>query len=427
MKTAARPLLALLPLALLAACQQQAAPEATGKPGEVRVWPLLAEQGAAQPYLAVASDGRILLSWMSVRPGRDNALQFAAFGTDGRWQSTPKTIAVGEALLSNWADTPHIMATPDGALWVSWLQKTSAEFREYDLQISRSGNRGFNWSAPATVNHDQGGEHGFASLWPASQATLGIAWLNPAKADASPDAPANKGDAAASGGHAAHAGGMSLLAATYDGGLQRTVEATLDAAACECCGTDVALAAAGPVIVYRDRDAGEIRDIAAVRYDGKAWSAPVRVHADNWKMPACPVNGPAVAANGNNVAAAWYTAANDEAAVQLALSRDGGATFDAPVRVDKGPAVLGRVDAAYDKDGAWVLWMREEAGAQSLWLARYSPDLKRETQRSEIAKLQGTGNATGFPKLALRADGAYAVWTDVVDGQPRLKGAQVMR
>lgn len=426
MKTAAHLLLALSPLTLLAACQRAAAPESAGKPGEVRVWPLLAEQGAAQPDLAVAPDGRLLLSWMSVRAGRDNALQFAAFGTDGRWQSTPKTIAVGEALLSNWADTPHILATPDGALWVHWLQKTGAGPGEYDLALSRSGNRGFNWSAPVVVNRDQGGEHGFASLWPASQAALGIAWLNPAKADVGSNASAEKGDAAG-GEHAAHAGGMSLLAATYDVGLQRTVETTLDAIACECCQTDVAIAAAGPVIVYRDRDAGEIRDIAAVRYDGKAWSAPVRVHADDWKMPACPVNGPAVAANGNHVVVAWYTAADNEATVQLALSRDGGATFDAPVRVDKGSAVLGRIDVAYDKDGAWVLWLREDAGAQALWLARYSADLKRETQRSEIAKLQGRGNATGFPKLALRSDGAYIAWTDVVEGQPRLKGVQVLR
>ncbi|WP_189644773.1 hypothetical protein [Luteimonas gilva] len=413
MKTIVRPLFALLPLALLAACQRDAAPEAAGKPGEIRVWPLLAEQGAAQPDLAVAPDGRLLLSWMSVRPGRDNALQFAAFGTDGRWQSSPKTIAVGEALLSNWADTPHIAATPDGALWVHWLQRTGAGPGEYDLALSRSGNRGFNWSAPVVVNRDQGGEHGFASLWPATQATLGVAWLNPAKA--------GEGDA-----HENH-GGMSLQTAIFDGGLQRTSESTLDAATCECCQTDTAMASAGPVIVYRDRDAEEVRDIAAVRYDGKAWSEPVRVHADGWKMPACPVNGPAAAANGNDVVAAWYTAANGEPSLQLALSRDGGASFAAPVRVDRGAAVLGRADVAYDKDGAWVVWLREDAAAQSLWLARYSADLKRETQRTEIAKLQGRGNAGGSPKLALRTDGAYVVWTDAGNGQPKLHGVQVIR
>lgn len=404
--------LPLLCLALLAACRRESAPEAAGKPGEVRVWPLLAEQGAAQPDLAVAADGRLLLSWMSVRQGRDNALQFAAFGTDGRWQSTPKTIAVGEALLSNWADTPHIAATPDGALWVHWLQKTGAGPGEYDLALSRSGNRGFNWSPPVVVNRDQGGEHGFASLWPATPTALGVAWLNPAKAGEG-------------GEHAGH-GGMSLQTATFDGGLQRTNESVLDAATCECCQTDVAMAAAGPVLVYRDRDADEVRDIAAVRYDGKAWSAPVRVHADGWKMPACPVNGPAAAANGDDVAVAWYTAANDEPALQLALSRDGGASFSAPVRVDKGNAVLGRVDVAYGRDGAWVAWWREEAGQQSLWLAHYSADLKRELARKRLTTT-GPGKVAGLPRMALREDGLYAVWTEADQGLPRLRGVQVVR
>lgn len=421
MKTTVRPLFALLSLALLAACQQQSTPEATGKSGEIRVWPLLAEQGAAQPDLAVAPDGRILISWMSVRQGRDNALQFAAFGTDGRWQSTPKTIAVGEALLSNWADTPHILATPDGALWVTWLQKTSVEFREYDLQVSRSGNRGFNWSPPATVNRDQGGEHGFASLWPASQATLGIAWLNPANKSAD----ANTAGASKAGEHDGHGSGMSLLTATYDGGLQRTVETTLDAITCECCQTDVAMAAAGPVVVYRDRDENDVRDIAAVRYDGKAWSEPVRVHADQWKMPACPVNGPAAAADGNDVAVAWYTAANGEPTLQLSLSRDGGASFGAPVAVDRGAAVLGRVDVAYGHDGAWVAWWREEGAGQSLWLARYTPDLHRELERKRLTTMGG--KAAGLPRLALRQDALYAVWTEADTGLPRLRGVQVLR
>jgi hypothetical protein len=47
---------------------------------------------------------------------------------------------------------------------------------------------------------------------------------------------------------------------------------------------------------------------------------PRLVHADNWTMPACPVNGPAVAARGNDVVVGWYTAAGDMAALKLARS-----------------------------------------------------------------------------------------------------------
>jgi hypothetical protein len=69
--------------------------------------------------------------------------------------------------------------------------------------------------------------------------------------------------------------------------------------------------------------------------------------------------------------------------------------------------------------------LREGAGGQSLHLARYTPDLTRELQRIEVAKLQGRGRGTGFPQLALTGGGIHLVWTDVVDGKPRLRGAML--
>ena len=81
-------------------------------------------------------------------------------------------------------------------------------------------------------------------------------------------------------------------------------------------------------------------------------------------------------------------------------------------------------DVALDEDAAWVLWVRETPQGQSLHLARYTPDLSRELQRLEVARLQGRGRATGFPQLVLADGGAYVVWTDVVEGRPLLRGAR---
>jgi len=83
---------------------------------------------------------------------------------------------------------------------------------------------------------------------------------------------------------------------------------------------DRILYAIGDLLVYRDRTANEIRDIYATRFDGKTWSKPARVHADDWTMPACPVNGPSVAAREKDVVVAWYTAAGDMPTVKLARS-----------------------------------------------------------------------------------------------------------
>src|SRR5690606_18933279 len=122
-----KPALALIPLAL-AACGGPDAPAVVGDVDptaayEVHAWPLPATEGSAQPDMAMTADGRLLLSWISSIPGRRNALQFVSLSTNGRWQSAPRTIAVGETLAANWANIPHITATPDGTLWVHWLQR----------------------------------------------------------------------------------------------------------------------------------------------------------------------------------------------------------------------------------------------------------------------------------------------------------------
>ena len=84
-----------------------------------------------------------------------------------------------------------------------------------------------------------------------------------------------------------------------------------------------------------------------------------------------------------------------------------------------------RAPVAIDANQAWVLWLREDANGQSLWLSRRSPDLATELQHLEVAKLQGRGRATGYPQIALRNGAAYIAWTDIVDGVSRLRGAIV--
>ena len=420
MRTPLRPL-AFVALALLAACSGESEAPKPVVTGDLTIdaWPLPAMPGSAQPDLALAPDGRVLLSWINSGGGRRPALQIAEFYADGHWEG-PRTVAVGNSMFTNWADTPHIVATADHALWTHWLQKSADAPYAYDVMLVRSLDHGMNWSAQRTV-HDDGTktEHGFVSMWAQGEGSLGIAWLdgrNTGAATASDHANHEDG----------HGGAMSLRAAVFDANLRASAETEIDAMTCDCCQTDVAATADGAVLVYRDRTEQEIRDIYATRFDGKAWSKPARVHADEWKMPACPVNGPSVAARGNDVVVAWYTAAGDMPAVKLARSADGGATFADPIALDTGAATQGRVAVAIDAQQIWILWLREEAGMQSLWLARYAPDLSKELQRIKLADLQGKGRATGFPKILLNGATTHVVWTDVIEGTPQLRGVRLV-
>lgn len=429
-------LLAVLVLAL-AACNRGAEPAAAGMqpkgppPYVVTDWVLPSSPGSAQPNLVATEDGRLLLTWINSVPGRRNALRFAALGDNGRWSSEARTIVVGDALLANWADIPHIMASPDGALWVQWLQKAGASGYAADMSLSRSVDGGFNWAAPVQVNNDAAGaEHGFAALWPVGRESMGVAWLDgrnntmQAAGEAAGTKGAAHGDADATMASMAQ-GRTELRAAVFDRNFARVGEAVVDPMTCDCCQTDLAITARGPLLLYRDRSPGEIRDIAAVRYEDGHWTAPVPVHADGWHMTACPVNGPSVAASGDDAVAAWFTAADDVSRVLMARSADAGDTWSPPLLLDHGNAVQGRVAVALDEDHAWVLWVREDKAGQSLWLSRRTPDLEKELQRIRVAQLQGRGKATGFPQLALHHGNAYLVWTDVVDGAPQLRGAIV--
>ncbi|HWU71286.1 MAG TPA: hypothetical protein VN017_08020, partial [Pseudoxanthomonas sp.] len=104
---------------------------------------------------------------------------------------------------------------------------------------------------------------------------------------------------------------------------------------------------------------------------------------------------------------------------------DAGDTFAAPVEVDAGPAVQGRVAVAASDEGVWLAWIREDAQGQSLQLARFTPDLSQERARTTVARLQGRGRATGFPQLLAEGGGARLVWVEIVDGAPRLQGARI--
>lgn len=393
-----------------------AAPLSVPAAPTVQDWPLAAPAGAAQPSLDLAPDGRLLLAWLERREGGGHRMRFAGHDVVQGW-SPVRTVAEGEDWFVNWADVPSLVALPDGSLWAHLLVKSGRGSYAYDTRLLSSRDGGVNWNAHGPV-HDDGTptEHGFASLWPQAHARLGVAWL---------DGRHTGGDQTRHG-HDHHGGGaMSLRTAVFaaDGRKQQEIE--LDTRTCDCCQTDVAMTARGPLLVYRDRSEGEVRDIVATRFDGQAWSTPRPVHVDGWVMPACPVNGPAVAAQGEQAWVAWYTAAEGRPALRLAASTDAGDRFGPPLEVTAGEALLGRVDLAADASGVWLAWMQEDAGGQSLWLARFAHDLGREHWRLKVADVPGRGRGTGVPRLRLRGGEAWLAWTVVEAGQPSLRGARV--
>ena len=389
---------------------------------QVSAWPLPAPAGAAQPDLVLAPDGRLLLSWIEEDASGAHRLRLASTTPAApvpAWGEA-STVAAGDDWFVNWADTPHVYALADGSLWAHWLRSTGPSRMDYGIALVRSGDGGVTWLAPQAV-HPSGtrGDHGFVTFWAQAGDRLGIAWLD------SRQKAAAGGDGGHDGHHAAGGPAMMLRAALHGPQGKQEAEWPLDASTCDCCTTASAMTGRGAVVVYRGRDAHEIRDTRIVRFDGAAWTAPRDVHADGWRFPGCPVNGPAVVADGERVWVAWYTEAGGVPELRAARSDDAGDSFDAPVVLARGAQVLGRVTLALAGERPLAAWLEEDSpDSQRLVLGRYAADWT-QGERIEVARLAARGRASGLPRLQWAGDAAWLAWTDVADGAPVLRGARV--
>ena len=357
--------------------------------------------GSGEPYLSSSEDG-IVMSWLQRGAEGGHDVWVARLGPAG-W-SPAQVVAHGDDFFVNWADFPSVMPGGDGSLWVQWLERTPGEGLAYDIRGANSTDGGETWSEPWTP-HDDGTatEHGFVALFPTPDG-VGMTWL-----DGRQYAPDPEGNPPTQE--------MSLRSrwATTHG--EPGPEILVDGRTCDCCQTDVALSAAGPVLVYRDRTEDEVRDIYVARWVDGAWTEGTPVHDDGWVIGGCPVNGPAVDARGMDVAVAWFTGAGDVPKVQVAFSRDGGTTFAAPVRVDGGDP-SGRVDLRLLDDGsAAVSWLERTGGdAAELRLVRVSPD--GAPGAVTVVGRSSSARSSGFPRMTSVpwAPGQVVLaWTDVTE------------
>lgn len=360
--------------------------------GLIRIDPPAAE-GAMAPRLS-ASGGTILLSWLEPARKSTYRLRFARY--DGKRWSEPTTVVERE-MLANWADVPSVTVAPGGGLLAHWAEKIGSAPYAYSVELARSED-GRRWRPLGPAHDDRTAtEHGFVSVVPREDGSFQVIWL----------------DGHAMVGAPEGAGEMALRAALI--GDRVSTSEVLDARTCECCGTAAAWTDDGPIVAYRDRDHDEIRDIAVIRRVEGRWSAPQKVHDNGWKMPGCPVNGPAIAASGRDLVVAWYTGA-EGGRVRAAFSRDGGRRFGKPVDVDGmgASAPLGRVDVVLEESGgAIVSWLVADDEKRARLVARRVRDGEAGTPVTLLST--SPSRASGFPRIARVGSKLLVAWTESGD------------
>ena len=223
--------------------------------------------------------------------------------------------------------------------------------------------------------------------------------------------------AAGATSHAAHdheSAPMTLRSAVIDRAGNITREYEIDNRTCSCCQTDMARWNEQKLIVYRDRTEAEIRDISVAIYSLGRWEAPSVVHHDQWKIEGCPVNGPAIAANGERGLIFWPTVTDDKMTLRYVVADSPRALLDKPqmrtLPLTQVPS--GRVDAIAWQDGFLLTWISRARDRPAVDYAYVHPDGRVEAGLS-IAEPALRGRATGFPRAASDGKTAIVVWPEL--------------
>ncbi len=358
------------------------------------------------PRFATGVDGTIVLSWMQ-REENGAKLRFSTLEL-GKWQK-PVDVVTDVNMFVNWADLPSVTPLGDEHWVAHWLSKSAEATYAYDVLLARSSDKGQSWGDPVRPHSDgTPTEHGFVSIYGKGDAAA-LLWLDGRKmVNEATNNPVDNS--------------MTLRSALL--GPQGAVsnEQLVDDIVCDCCQTDVAVSSDGPIAVYRDRTVDEIRDIYVSRFTDGQWQAGAPIADDGWKIAGCPVNGPAIDAQGDIVAIAWFSAANDKPVVRSAISTNGGRTFKRPVEIASRRS-SGRVGVAIvDRSSVAVSWVEsDKRGTNAI-------NIRALTSGGLLGPVHTVGR-TGlphvFPQLARSDDKLILAWSDEISDATEIVSIKV--
>jgi hypothetical protein len=325
----------------------------------------------AQPSL-VSNNGSLSLTWISSDEDMNAELNFRQF-KDGDWLN-PMTLAGGSYTYD---------------VFLS-LHNLSGEKVKEDFILNTDGFKA---------------EHGFVSIVAKNDEGFLITWLDGR----------NTVEKDMDGNHKP----MTIRFAEITNNGEIINEDELDASVCDCCQTSITNTDNGPLVVYRDRSEKEIRDIYVTRNIDDKWEAPTAVHNDGWVIYGCPVNGPKVVSNSNNIAVSWFTVYDGKPRVNLSFSESYGSSFNSPIQINDDNAI-GRVDVVFINDKeVLVSYMEEDDFDTYLRLKKVSTN-GQVSKPITIAKID-SGRNTGVPQLEILNDEIFVVWTVFENENNQLK------
>lgn len=299
-----------------------------------------------------------------------------------------------ETIYATGENHPKLAFGPQGRLYVTWSHPLEAPWTGY-VRFARSGDGGRTFSAPLTVHHDRARiTHRFDALAVAGNGDIVVAWidkrdLEKAKADGTP-----------------YAGAAVYYSWSRDGGKTFGREHKLMDHSCECCRIALAPTPDGDVAAFfRGVYGDNIRDhaYAVLHADGSASHAERATFSD-WRIAACPHQGPGLAVDADGVRhAVWYEAAHGPAIWYGQL--DPGHPARHRQRIG-GPGAS-HADVAVHGDNVWITWNQVDADGYRLML-RTSRDGGDTFDAPHV--IARSPRAVYAPRLLVRGGHAYVAW-----------------
>jgi hypothetical protein len=362
----------------------------------------LYDNSNAQPSLT-SSNGSLALTWISSDKDMNASLNFRQF-KNKQWTNS-QTLAIGSDWFVNWADFPTHAISGDRVL-TSYLKKSASGRYTYDVFLNLQKLSGEKIKEDFILNTDGfKAEHGFVSIAEGNNEGFFITWLDGR----------NTVEKELNGNHKPMT--IRFAEITTAGDIVNEIE--LDSSVCDCCQTSITNTDKGPIVVYRDRSDKEIRDIYVTRNIDDGWETPVPVYNDEWEIYGCPVNGPKVVSNSNNLAVSWFTVADGKPSVNLSFSESYGSSFSNPIKINDYTAI-GRVDVAFLNDNeVLVSYMEVDDVGTYLRLKKVSIDGK-VSKPITISKID-SGRNTGVPQLEILDNEIFIVWTVFENDNNQLK------
>ncbi|MCC5869213.1 MAG: exo-alpha-sialidase [Gammaproteobacteria bacterium] len=191
--------------------------------------------------------------------------------------------------------------------------------------------------------------------------------------------------------------------------------AVLETGVCPCCQATTAFADGGQTVYVglREVTPEAFRDsVVTVSRDGGAqFAPPVRLNEARWELHGCPLKPTALATAGDHVYTAWYSAAEAPPGAYFTASHDRGKQWTPPRALHPEATLSDAPVVAAGGDTLYVAWHARtpDGDARAVYL-RYSRDGGRTLSDLIEVPVAGSGSAS-FPVAVADSHGRlYLAW-----------------